>query len=145
MRAPSSVAPGSCVSTAPNRSASSRACVDFPDPSPPSNAISTSDARSFHFAGTQRPEHDRAGDHDDDPREPQGESFTGYEEVTAEHRDRAVGEDMRRDVVEQLGRKRAERERDQQAEAHDRVERTEDAASQLVVDVLVEQRESDDV
>src|SRR3954454_14972195 len=126
MRVPSSVAPGSCVSTAPNRSASSRACVDFPDPSPPSNAISTSDARSFHFTGTQRPEHDRAGDHDDDPGEPQGESFTGYEEVTPEHRDRAVGEDLSRDVVEQLRHKRAERERDQRAEPPDGLKRAED-------------------
>src|SRR3954451_18268386 len=99
MRAPSSVAPGSCVSTAPNRSASSRACVDFPEASPPSNAISTSDARSLRFARTQRPDHDRAGDDDDEPGEPQGEPFTGDEEVTTEQRDRAVVEDLPRDVV----------------------------------------------
>ena len=145
-----SVAPGSRVSTArsPSRVASSRACVDFPVASPPSKAISITrsarrrwrlcSARSERKASTPAIQMiERA--------EPQRQPHAGQEDVTAEELDLAVAEDVLGEVVEEVRQERPDGERDQQAQAHDDVQRGEHAAAQLVVDVLVQQREADDV
>ena len=51
----------------------------------------------------------------------------------------------RAEPVEQVGQERTDREGEQDAEAHEDVQRAEDAAPQLVVDALVEEREAEHV
>ena len=60
-------------------------------------------------------------------------------------RHRLVREQPLGDPVPEVGPQRRDGERDEQAQTHDRVERRERAATQLVADVLLQQREPGDV
>src|SRR5262245_40430217 len=128
--APSGVPPGSNVNTAPRRVASKRAWVDLPEPSPPSNAISTHVRLPCR---RHRSNHDQACDEDDERRRVQRQPDAWHEELLAAGQcDGAAGEQPSGDAVEKLGQEGPERERDEQAQANDRVQRAEDAAPQLV-------------
>ena len=146
---PSAVSPGSNVATASSASASSFACVDLPEPSPPSRAMKRPRHRSRvrPVALAERSESDReqTGRDDDRAGQPEREPHAGQA-----HGERSGSRPNRRTrrVEKRLSAPAssgASANDEQEAEAHEGVERAERATAEVVVDGLVQDREAEDV
>src|SRR5437868_10477814 len=140
MRRPTSVPPGSRVSTAPRSAARRAACVDLPDASPPSKTMRRPLAMSIRcrdLMAAQGVVGEHAGADDDRPAQPESETYAG--QLNGEPPDVEL---PRRQLVEASGQERADGESDDEAQADERVQGGEHPASDLVGHVLLDEREA---